>query len=165
MRKRRTQRTDAVVAYPGDSKRDLPVSVELVEGMAVRTSVWELEPNERAAIATGKANVAVSIWGPMHPPISVAITRDRVLPITPGERIPTGLTLWLELDRTLVLDLLTTLAPIAEDLRDVRASHDAGLLGGEQMARLERLAELHDRVLEYLPHLTPIADEEEDQAA
>jgi hypothetical protein len=157
MRKRRTQRTDSVLGYPGDSSRDLPVHLDEVDGMAVRTSVWELEPEERAAVATGKANIAVSIWGPMHPPISVAITRDRILPINPDERLPTGLTLWLELPRDLVINLIDELAPAAEDLARIR---NAAPIPASRLAPLERLSELHERLLEYLPHLTPIAEEE-----
>lgn len=138
MRARRTHTTNGTVAYPGDPSRDLPVRYDTIDDHPVMVSTWALRPEERAAIATGKGNVELAVWGDSHPPVSVAVTRERILPINPEEKIPTGNTLWLELDRDHVLDLLA-----------LKANGDARPRAGSS----ERLDALETALLEYLPTL------------
>lgn len=149
MKARRTHQTNGNIAFPGDPTRDLPARFDTVEGHRVMYSVWALTRAERAAIATGKANLELGVWGNVHPPVSLGLTRERTLPINPEEPpiAPDAVTLWTELERDLVIDLIELLT---------RLDGGACLRAGSR-DRLERLRNL---LLEYLPHLTPIAGED-----
>lgn len=146
MRARRTHSTNGTVAYPGDPSRDLPVRYANVDDRPAMFSVWALKPEERAAIATGKANIELGVWGNVHPPVSLGITRERVLPIRPDERIPDGKTLFIELDRDRVVDVVELLT---------RLDGGACLRAGAR----DRLEELREALLEWLPTLTEEASD------
>ncbi len=43
------------------------------------TSIWEMEAEEMAAIASGKIYVAITINGTIHPPISMALINEKMV--------------------------------------------------------------------------------------
>ena len=148
MRPRKTQRTNRVFSLPGGTQdNDLPAFIPPAEeGRAPRiVSVFELAPEERAAIATGKANVELTIYGTALPPVSLGVTRDRILPIDPGEEPHDDLALWVSLDRARVLDVIDA---IIRTLAEANAEN----VNWRRRARLEAL---RDALLLYLPELEP----------
>lgn len=58
-------------APPGmDNCEDLHVRVDVQDGLRIISSLWELTPEERAAIAKG-ANVQLNVYGEGHPVVSM----------------------------------------------------------------------------------------------
>lgn len=163
MKPRRSQATNHTIRLAGGTPaNDLPVRVDVIDVDDMRPgqpltrirSVWALDPTERAAIATGRANVELTVHGNMHPPVSLGITRDQTLPVNPDEPAPPdadAVTMWLELGAELASDLLTVLDELDENA--VRTPHDR--------RRLAALIYLRERVREYLPCLAPIPDDDE----
>lgn len=77
MRPRRTPSSNRVFRLPGGTEdNDLWVTVdEDGDGEVVIGSTWELDEDERKAIADG-ANIRLLVWGKGHPPVTVFTTTE-----------------------------------------------------------------------------------------
>jgi hypothetical protein len=103
------------------------------------SSVWEPDPDERAAIACG-ANVELVVIGVTQPPVSVRMTREQ--PLSRPARANEGLAMWVELSMDLARDVSRALrTEMAEDtMSDARFERLQNLakLFEAQIAELER---------------------------
>jgi hypothetical protein len=74
---RRTHNSNKVfVLEDGNEDSDLWTELALTEeGDPVIISVWEPSDDERRRVADGE-NVALVVWGRMHPPVMVTVTDD-----------------------------------------------------------------------------------------
>jgi hypothetical protein len=73
MRPRRTAETKQVFSLPGGNEdSDLWVRLGSTDGAPWIESVWELDDQERLAIAAG-GTIELRIWGQGTPPVSLAI--------------------------------------------------------------------------------------------
>lgn len=69
----KTPTTNTTFVLSGGTKEnDLPLEKTTSGGMPILISVWELEDDERTAIANG-ATIELVIWGSGHPPVSLGI--------------------------------------------------------------------------------------------
>lgn len=77
VRPRRTPSANKVFRLPGGTEdNDLWVTVdEDGDGEVVIGSTWELDDDERKAIADG-ANIRLLVWGQGHPPVAVFTTTE-----------------------------------------------------------------------------------------
>jgi hypothetical protein len=76
---RRTPSSNRVFRLPGGTEdNDLWVTVtQDADGDVVIGSTWELDDDERKAIADG-ANIRLLVWGQGHPPVAVFTTTDQL---------------------------------------------------------------------------------------
>ena len=56
----------------GNEDNDLWVQLIVVDGLPVIRSVWELDDDERAAIAAG-AHIRLHVWGEGTPPVAMDV--------------------------------------------------------------------------------------------
>lgn len=114
MNPRRVPSSNHVVGLPGGTEdNDLHVRTGVswpnlaaddpCAGQPYTAAVFEPDPVERAAIATG-ANVELVILGTRVPPLILGVTREQ--PLSRPQRVNDGPALWAEFPRELVLDLL-----------------------------------------------------------
>jgi hypothetical protein len=74
MKPRRTPNSNKVFRLPGGNEdSDLWVEQGPVLGSTALKSTWELDDEERKAIAQG-ANIELVVWGFGTPPVSLAVT-------------------------------------------------------------------------------------------
>lgn len=78
VRPRRTPTTEVVLSLPdGNEDNDLWVRVGRDGGDWTITSVWEIEPADRAAILAG-ANIELIVFGRGHPPVDMRVTDEQL---------------------------------------------------------------------------------------
>lgn len=84
MKPRRTHLANFVYRLDGGTEdNDLWVHKSVdAEGFPISRSCWVPIDEERAAIAAG-ANIELAVWGPEHPPVSLALN-DTPLGRPPG---------------------------------------------------------------------------------
>lgn len=73
MRPRKTPTSTNVFVLPGGNEdNDLWVEKTEIDGQPVILSVWDLDDEERAAVAAG-GTIELATWGIGHPPVSLAV--------------------------------------------------------------------------------------------
>jgi hypothetical protein len=78
MRAVKTEHTENIIKMPGGTEEnDLPFYSMDVDRVPVICSVWELNDEEREAIARGE-NVRLIVWGRAHPPVSIDLTDEEI---------------------------------------------------------------------------------------
>ena len=79
MRPRRTPSSNGLFRLVGGTEdNDLWVRYDQAsDGSSVIASVWELTPEERAAVAAG-ANIQLEIWGTGVPPVAMQVTDEEL---------------------------------------------------------------------------------------
>lgn len=121
MRPRRTPSSNHVFRLAGGTEdNDLPVRLEGMTGDDARVvAVFEPEPGERAAIASG-ANVELTLWGRGVPPMALGVTREQ--PMSRPQRADPAAAheprLWAELPEATVVALLEAIAVARVELGD-----------------------------------------------
>lgn len=60
----------------GNEDNDLFCERLVDDGEVITISTWELDEDERRAVAAG-ARIELLVWGPGHPPVALRIEGDR----------------------------------------------------------------------------------------
>lgn len=116
MKPRRTPSSNDVLRLAGGNEdNDLHVRRDHTsDGQPYIASVWEPDPDERAALSAG-ANLELAITGESHPPVGLAITWEQPRSRPQHGAHGPGPRLWAELRGHLVVDLIDVLAKMDRD--------------------------------------------------